>query len=260
MTASMDIIGFIASYAFLLVVLLVMKLCHIDQTKLVAIAGLRMTVQMGIMGWVLTYIIGSQNPWLVSLCLLVMIAFAVYRDLSMNRWMNRSFMGIAGASLTFGGLLVLAFYLLAVVREPLSAGQYTIPLAGMILGNAMTGLNLGLKSLKEALLAGQAEIEALLDVGGEPREILLPFVNQALETAILPTVNIMVGMGIVSLPGMMGGQIIAGISPVTAILYQMSISMGLSAAVCLSTFAALYLGMRTLYNKDKQVEMINVKN
>ncbi len=253
MAADIGLWGFIGSYAFLLAVLVVMKLCHINQTKLVAIAGLRMTIQMGIMGWVLTYIIKSQDPWLVSLCLLVMIGFAIYRDLSLNRWMNHDFMVIAGASLAVGGLVVLGFYLAVVVGQPLSAGQYTIPLAGMLLGNAMTGLNLGLKSLKEALLAGQAEIEALLDVGGEPKEILMPFVNQALETAILPTVNIMVGMGIVSLPGMMGGQIIAGISPVTAILYQMSISMGLSAAVCLSTFAALYLGVRTLYNKDKQI-------
>lgn len=258
MAVDIGLWGFIASYVFLVAVLVVMKLCHIDKTKYVAIAGMRMTIQMGIMGWVLTYIIKSQDGWLVALCLCVMIAFAIYRDLSMNRWMNQDFMLIAGASLAVGGLVVLGFYLLAVVNQPFSAGQYTIPLAGMVLGNAMTGLNLGLKSLKEALIAGQAEIEALLNVGGQPKEILMPFVNQALETAILPTVNIMVGMGIVSLPGMMGGQIIAGISPATAILYQMSISMGLSAAVCLSVFAALYLGVRTLYNKDKQIEIIQI--
>lgn len=256
MAADIGLLGFLASYAFLLVVLGVMKLCHIQKTALVAVAGMRMTIQMGIMGYVLTYIIRSQSVWLVLACLLVMIAFAIYRVLSMNRWMNRRFMVIAGASLAAGGFIVLGFYLLSVVDQPISAGQYTIPLAGMVFGNAMTGLNLGLKSLREALAAGAAEINALLNVGGEPRDILLPFINQALETAILPTVNIMVGMGIVSLPGMMGGQIIAGISPEKAILYQMSISMGLSAAVCLSCFAALYIGVRTLYNKDKQIEMV----
>lgn len=259
MAADISWWSFSASYAFLVAVLLVMRLCRIHRTGFVALAGLRMTVQMGIAAYVLAFVIKGQSTLWTALAFVAMLAFTIYRILSLNRWMNRRFMWIAAGSIAAGSTAVLLFYLAAVVLQPFSAAQYTIPLAGMFLGNAMTGMNLGLKTFRESIAARQAEIRALTDFGGRPRDILLPFINQALETAMLPTINVMVGMGIVFLPGMMSGQIIAGISPERAILYQMSVSMGLAAAVALACFAALWLGSRTLYGKDQRLEMFGEK-
>ncbi|MFA7068793.1 MAG: ABC transporter permease, partial [Acidaminococcaceae bacterium] len=131
--------------------------------------------------------------------------------------------------------------------------QYAIPLSGMIFGNAMTGLNLGLKAFHENIESGRLQIKTLLNFGVEPKQILLPFVNKALETAILPTLNSMVGMGIVSLPGMMTGQILSGTLPTTAILYQIAMMIVICTVLCLSVFGSLYLGYKTLYNDRAQI-------
>ena len=91
------------------------------------------------------------------------------------------------------------------------------------------------------------------NLGVTPKKILLPYVNNSLETALLPTLNSMVGMGIVSLPGMMTGQILAGTLPTVAIMYQIAIMIAICAAVCISVFCSLNLGYKSLYNKKNQI-------
>jgi putative ABC transport system permease protein len=130
--------------------------------------------------------------------------------------------------------------------------QYTIPISGMIIGNAMTGVSLGLKTFNESIQANRARIDALMNLGVVPQKILTPFVNQSIETALLPTLNSMLGMGIISLPGMMTGQILSGTMPMIAILYQIAIIIAISAVTCLAVFSSLYYGSKTLYNKKNQ--------
>lgn len=89
--------------------------------------------------------------------------------------------------------------------------------------------------------------------GAAPKKILMPFVKQSLETAMLPTINSMIGMGVVSLPGMMTGQILSGTLPTTAILYQIAIMIAICTMVTSSSFGALYFGYRTLYDSKKQI-------
>lgn len=127
--------------------------------------------------------------------------------------------------------------------------QYVIPLGGMLLGNAMNSVSLGIKTFRETLVGQQARMEALACLGADSGDILQPFVIRALETAMVPTLNSMVGMGIVSLPGMMTGQILAGAPPLLAILYQISIMIAIASVVTLTSFASLYAGARTLYDK-----------
>jgi putative ABC transport system permease protein len=211
-----------------------------------------MTVQLILAGFVLTYIFKNPHPLFTTGYLAAMMAFAIHRVLSKNRDLNRSFKLSIGFSLAFSGFAVLVYFILAVVNQSLFNPQYVIPLSGMIFGNAMTGVNLGVKTFRESLAAGRERMEALLNFGTSPKSILLPFVNQALETAILPTLNSMVGMGIVSLPGMMTGQILSGTLPTTAILYQISIMVAICTVVCLSVFGSLHFGYRTLYNRRSQ--------
>ena len=123
----------------------------------------------------------------------------------------------------------------------------------MIMGNAMNGVTLGIKTFRETLESQRPRMEALLNAGATPRSILMPFMSQALETALLPTMNSMLGMGIVSLPGMMTGQILSGTLPTTAILYQIAIMIAICTVVCLATFGSLYFGLKTLYNSRNQI-------
>ena len=240
-------------YLLLLVVLAIMKHSRINQTRLLLVASFRMTVQLVLAGLILTYIFQNPHPVFVLLYLAAMTVFSIHRVLSRNPQLNSRFQLAVGCSLALSGLAVLAFFVLAVVQQDLFDPQYTIPLAGMILGNAMTGVSLALKTFVESLRSQRNRIDTLLNLGVTPRRILLPYVNTALETALLPTMNSMLGMGIVSLPGMMTGQILSGTLPSTAILYQISIMIAICACVCLSVFCSLQFGYKTLYNRRNQI-------
>ncbi|MDR0766892.1 MAG: ABC transporter permease [Methanosarcinales archaeon] len=252
---SLNIGQFALIYLLLIVVLIIMKKCQISQTKLLFVASLRMTVQLVLAGLVLTYIIQNPHPIFTISYLLLITGFAIYMVLSRNKDINRRFKVIVAVSLASTGLSIVAFFIMIVVGVSLFNPQYTIPISGMIIGNAMTGVSLGLKTFNENIRAQRARIDSLLNIGATPKKILIPFVNQALETALLPTLYAMVGMGIIALPGMMTGQILSGTSPMTAILYQIAIIISICAVTCLSVFCSLYFGYRTLYNNKQQIQI-----
>jgi len=252
-TASINLFQFALVYLLLLLVLAVMKKAKINQTKLLFVASVRLTVQLTLAGIVLTYIFKNPHPIFILMYLTSMIVFAIHRVVSKNECMNRGFKIAIALSITFSGLGIVIFFVTAVVGQSIFNPQYVIPLSGMIIGNAMTGVNLAAKTFCESLTERRQQMESLLNLGVIPKKILLPLVNQALETALLPTLNSMLGMGIVALPGMMTGQILSGTLPNTAILYQISIMIAICAVVCLSVFGSLYFGYQTMYNSRNQL-------
>lgn len=251
----MNIYQFALIYLLLILVLFIMKKAKISQTKLLLLASFRMTVQLVLAGLVLTYILGNPHPLFTVLYIAAMTTFATIRVLRKNRDLNKKFKLAIALSLAGSGTLIVLFFVEVVVGMDFFNPQYTIPLSGMIFGNAMTGLTLALKTFSENLKAQRNRVESLLYVGVTPRKILLPFVNNALETALLPTMNSMLGMGIISLPGMMTGQILSGTLPMTAILYQIAIMIAITTVVCLAVFSSLYFGYRTLYNERNQISL-----
>jgi len=240
-------------YLLLLIVLFIMKKCKINQTKLLIIGSIRMTLQLIIAGLVLTYIFKNPHPIFVLLYLSAMMAMAVYTVLSRNKGINRRFSLIVSLSLILTGLLVISFFLLGVIGVSFFNPQYTIPISGMIMGNSMTGVSLGLKTFNETIQLQKTKIDTLINIGATPANILIPLVNKSLETALLPTLYSMLGMGIISLPGMMTGQILSGTLPTTAILYQIAIMIAITAVTCLAVFCSLFFGYRTLYNSKNQM-------
>ncbi len=244
------LINFAAIYVLLIIVGIVMKISKIHQTKLLVLSSVRMTVQLVIAGYVLTYILKNPSPWLVLLYLTVMTVFAIYRILSINSGLNIKFKIAVGSSISVCAISIIIFFIGIIIGQSIFNPQYAIPISGMILGNAMTGVSLGVKTFMTKYADSGLQIEVLQNQGATPKRILLPMVNSSLETALLPTMNSMLGMGIVSLPGMMTGQILSGESPTTAIVYQICIMICIASVVCLSVFLSLYLGYRTLYDKD----------
>ncbi len=247
-----SIFNFALIYLLLIIVGIVMKVSKINQTKLLLIASIRMTIQLTLAGYVLTYIFDNPSPILVCTYVILMSVFAVYRILSVNKGLNKDFKVIIAASISLSSILIIMFFIGVVIGQSIFNPQYTIPISGMIIGNAMTGITLGVKTFMSKIKDSKLQIEVLLNQSAKPKNILKPFVNSALETALLPTINSMLGMGIVSLPGMMTGQILSGELPTTAILYQISINICLAAVVSLSVYLCLNLGYKTLYNKENQ--------
>jgi len=165
---SISIQRFLIIYLLLIIVLAIMKKSNIEQTKLLFVASMRMTVQLVIAGFVLTYIFKNPHPVFTMVYIVAMIAFAIHRVLSKNRELNLGFKIAIGASLSISGIAVILFFVIAIVNQDIFNPQYTIPLSGMIFGNAMTGVNLGTKTFWESLDSERARIETLLNFGVEP--------------------------------------------------------------------------------------------
>ncbi|WP_291635224.1 iron export ABC transporter permease subunit FetB [Clostridium sp.] len=239
-------------YLLLIIVLIIMKKSKINQTRLLLVASIRMTVQLVLVGYILQYVFSNPNPLFTVFFLILMITFSVNRVLKSRKDLNHNFKIAIGVSLTFSGLFVLIFFVTVVVKKSIFNPQYTIPLAGMIIGNAMTGVNIAIKTFMDDLSKGKNKINTLINLGVEPKDILKPFANNALETALIPTINSMLGMGIIFLPGMMTGQILSGTLPTTAIMYQIAIMIAICTSVCVTVFLSLNLGYKSLYNNRKQ--------
>jgi putative ABC transport system permease protein len=249
----LNILQFSLIYSLLLIVLFIMKRCKISKTKMLLIASMRMSVQLALAGFILTYIFKNPHPVFTILYLTTMTLFSIYTVLSRNKGINKKFKLIVAISLSIVGLCIIFFFITVVIGVSIFNQQYIIPISGMIFGNAMTGVSLGLKTFDESIKTQRNKIDTLVNIGVTPDRILSPFANQALETAILPTLNSMIGMGIISLPGMMTGQILSGTIPTTAILYQIAIIIAQCTVTCLAVFCSLHFGCKTLYNKRNQM-------
>lgn len=254
-SVEISIIKFSLIYTLLLIIIFIMKKANVNKSKLLITASIRMTVQLILVGFLLTYIFSNPKPIFTFLFLCSMIAFSIQRVLSSNKKLNKRFkLGIAFSMIT-SGLFVLIFFVCVIIEKDIFNPQYTIPLSGMIIGNSMTGVSLALKVFLENITIQKKKIDTLINLGASPETILKPFMGNALETALLPTINSMVGMGIIFLPGMMTGQILSGTVPKTAILYQIAIMIAICTSVSLTVFLSLNIGYKTLFNDRNQINI-----
>lgn len=149
--------------------------------------------------------------------------------------------------------LVAATALGAIIRvRPWYTPQYAIPLLGMILGNTLNGVSLGLDRLGGELAGRRDQVEALLALGATRWEAARGPIRQAVRTGLIPTINAMMVVGIVSLPGMMTGQLLAGTRPVEAVKYQVVIMFLIASGAALGTVSVVLLSFRRLFNEDHQ--------
>jgi putative ABC transport system permease protein len=128
--------------------------------------------------------------------------------------------------------------------DPWYDPRYLIPIGGMILGNAMTGASLAGERFQGELRARVDEVETLLALGFSGLEAVRDLYRSAIRAAMIPTINAMLAVGIVQLPGMMTGQILSGTSPLIAVKYQALVMLMITCAVALSSFLFLRLALR----------------
>ncbi len=245
-----------AAYIFILLLMVILKVKGIPREKEVLIASIRMTLQLILVGYVLVYLFESMNPFLTILVLVIMESFAIYNIFQRSgRPLSNSLKKVVALSMAFGTLSSLLFFLFVVIRiAPWYDPQYFIPIAGMLIGNSMTGISLGVNRLLEGMKERKSLVEAALMLGATPKQAAKEVVDSAFDSAILPTINSMVGMGIVFLPGMMTGQILSGVSPTTAIAYQIAIMLGILGSVSLTVILFVQLGYQSFFNDRDQLK------
>mgnify|MGYP005831375219 CR=1 FL=1 len=245
----------IAAYIFVLVLLFIVKIRKISREKQIAIATLRMTIQLIVAGYILTYIFENPHPLLTVLIILIMEVFAIRNVFKqVKATLSDQMKRIITISMLSGSLASLVYFNLVVINfSPWYEPRYFIPIAGMIIGNSMTGITLGVKTLLQGFSSEKAKIEGALMLGADPQTAAKPYVDHAFDSAVLPTINNMLGMGIVFLPGMMTGQILSGVSPLLAIEYQIAILLGILGSVSLTVILFILLGYRTFFTKDSRL-------
>ena len=224
---------------------------HLGIGQRMLIAAVRSTVQLLLLGLVLKALFNSTNPWLVAALATVMLAVAGYEVMARQKHRFRGLWGYGtGALSMFLSSFSIAVMALLVLLQPAPwyAPQYAIPLLGMLLGNTMTGIAVSLDNLTRQTLDKRHQIEARLALGHTASEAIGDIRRDALRAGLIPIVNSMATAGIVSLPGMMTGQILAGSPPMEAAKYQLLILFLIAAGTGLGSMAAVLLGSRRLFD------------
>lgn len=214
--------------------------------RTLVIVSLRMVAQLTLIGLVLKWIFAQTSPAWTVLLAAIMIAMAGYEVMSRQerRISGIGSYGLGAGTLLFIGTLGTLFAVGAVIRpEPLFAPRYVLPILGMVLGNAMTGVALALDTLTVNAHRERVAIEARLALGAPRFEALSDVTRRALKTGMMPIINAMAASGIVSLPGMMTGQILAGVDPVEATKYQILIMFLLAGTTALGVVMAVLGGV-----------------
>ncbi|MEK9723752.1 MAG: iron export ABC transporter permease subunit FetB [Rhodospirillaceae bacterium] len=217
--------------------------------KRLAVAAVRMVVQLTLVGLVLKGLFAVQSPWLTLAVALIMVGFAGREAVARQ---DRTFAGYwtYGIGTTCMCVAALTVTLFAVTTQFEAAhwfdARYAIPLLGMILGNTMNGVSLCLDRLLAMAHDHRVAIEARLALGHDAPTALSGVGRQAIRAGMTPTVNAMATTGLVSLPGMMTGQILAGVEPVEAVKYQILIMFLIGGGTALGVFAAIQLASRRL--------------
>lgn len=247
----------IAAYGFVLVLMLIIKLKGIPREKEILISSVRMTIQLILTGYILVYLFNAPSPLYTILILITMEVFSVFNIIKRTKAvLSPKLKQIIAFSMIIGTVSCLLYFLLVVVHiSPWYDPQYFIPIAGMLIGNSMTGISLGVNRLVDGMEKQKHLVEGALMLGATPRMAAKQIVDDAFDSAILPTINSMVGMGIVFLPGMMTGQILSGISPLTAIEYQIAVMLGILGSVTLTVILFVQLGYKTFFNDQQQLKL-----
>ena len=213
------------------------------------VAATRMTVQLALVGLVLTFLFAVVSPLWTGLAALGMILFAGLeitqrQERRLSGWWSY---GLGTGCIMIASVVVTVFALLTALRPtPWDDPRYAIPLLGMILGNCMTGIALGLHTLTTSLVSRRASVEAQLMLGATRWDAAAPVTREALRSALMPTINSMSATGLVSLPGMMTGQILGGVAPAEAVKYQILVMFLIAGGTGLGAVAAVLGGVYRL--------------
>ena len=241
------------SIALLPVLLLggVLYVLKLQLSKSLLIATFRLVVQLSLVGLILKFVFTQSNPWMIALISMVMLSVASYEIMARQKYRLKGIGSIRVGSVTLMiSSFALTVYGLALVihPDPWYQPQYAIPLFGMVLSNTMTGISVGMDRLTTSLFQNRQIVEQRLMLGETMWESIGGYIRDSLRSGMIPVINAMATAGIVSLPGMMTGQILAGAAPTEAVKYQIMIWVMIAAGTGFGMIAAIYMTAASLFD------------
>ena len=248
------------SLASMLVLLLAWLSFHtrLEIERPLLIAALRTTVQLSLIGVVLNTVFASINFWLVMLVWVLMLSAAGYEVMARQKVRvkgpGRFFIGASSMLVSSFSIMVLILTLVIKV-EPWYSPRYAIPILGMLLGNTMNGIALAMNTFSSLAWNRRSTIEQRLALGQTAIAAVEDIWRESVRTGLIPIINSMAAAGLVSLPGMMTGQILAGNTATDAVRYQILIMFMISSGTGFGVILSLWLMRRRMFDGRGRLRM-----
>lgn len=218
------------------------------------VAAVRTFVQLLAIGYVLGFVFSTHSPALIVGILLLMLAIGAWTVAGRQRRPTNSLRFLVLISLSTGCGLTLVLATEVILRiQPWYNPYYVIPLMGMVIGNSLSSATLAVERLDSDLRGGRDQVEALLALGATSRQAAAAAVRSAMKAAMIPITNSMMVVGLVSLPGMMTGQILGGSTPLVAIKYQVLIMYMIAFSSAITAFMLTALRARSYFTPAHQL-------
>ncbi|MBA9028096.1 ABC transporter permease [Peribacillus huizhouensis] len=248
----MSLIALLFSFGFVIFSFFLSHAFKLGLGRDLIITGIRATIQLLVVGYILNTVFGFENPLAMILMLLVMVFVATINAAKRGKGLPRIFWKIF---LTISIVEIITQGFLLGLQIVPATPQYTISISGMIIGNSMVIASLFLNRLKAELEMRKEEVVLVLSLGGSVKQSIYPILKQSIRSSLIPTIEGQRTIGLVQLPGMMTGQIIAGADPVEAVRFQLLIVFMILFAAVLTAIILGFLIYPELFNKKQQLDI-----
>ncbi len=225
-------------------------------------AATRMVIQLVAVGFILRFIFALNNP-LATLAIVVVMGAIAAREVAarpVRKFKGFAGLTISGATVTLATLVTAILALTTAIRpHPWYDPRYAVSLVGIILGSVLNSGSLALDGIVGGVWRERTAIEAQLGLGFDYRTATLPLLREAIRRGLLPIINQMSAAGLITLPGIMTGQIIAGMDPMEAVKYQILLMFLLAGASGLAVLIVAELALRRLSDARQRLRVDRLK-
>jgi putative ABC transport system permease protein len=224
---------------------------HLELGRRILIAAVRTTVQLLLIGFVLKVLFENVHLTWITAMAFVMLLAAGYEVMARQRYRFTGWWGygIGTTSMFISSFAVTLVALIVIVApDPWYKPQYAIPLLGMLLGNTMNGIALSIDHLTHTTHQQRNVIEGRLMLGQSWQEAISDIQRDSMRVGMIPIINAMAAAGIISLPGMMTGQILSGTPPLEAVKYQILIMFLIASGTGMGTITANRIAAHRLFD------------
>ena len=251
--------SFVGILFFLILVLSIRERVNLE--KQLIIGSLRTIFQLIMIGYIIEYVFHLNRWYIVLLALSLMVLVATQTATARQKKKIKGLFGLMGFSIFLGTLITTFIVIFVVLKiDPWYRPVYLLPLAGMILGNSMNSAAIAGERFYSELQSRLQQVETLLILGYDFKFACAKAKREAVKAAMIPTLNSMMTVGLVALPGMMTGQILAGANPVIATKYQIIVMLMIASTVTVTSILFVNLSMRRYFSKGQQIKMYLFKN
>jgi putative ABC transport system permease protein len=246
---NIDYLSLIFGYIILIIPFYILWYYKTGLVKDAAVSFIRMTVQLLLVGLYLEFIFDLNSIWLNLFWVLIMTILATFTIVKRSELNKRYFLIPIFISILVSIIITDSFFLGFIIKLPkMFDARYFIPITGMLLGNSIKSIIIALNAYYKKLKKEKELYKWYVANGATRQEALAPFKKEALKVAFNPVIANVAIIGLISLPGMMTGQIMGGSSPIIAVKYQIMLMITIFSSSIISVFFSIYFADKKVFD------------